>query len=161
MPQPVRVDRGDFKMHRFAVAALLLVSTSPALAAPRNAEDAEIARLADKLNDPRMQSSMSGIMVAMADMFMDLRVDKLRAAIARIDPDSRSDRDWDGARTLGDVIARDDPNFRDKIEDGSRMAVGTMGAKAGTMAKMMPELRQMGERMGRDMEKAMRNLPRD
>ena len=148
-------------MHRFAVAALLLVSTSPALAAPRNAEDAEMARLADKLNDPRMQSSMSGIMVAMADMFMDLRVDKLREAIARIDPQSRSDRDWDGARTLGDVIARDDPNFRDKIEDGSRMAVGTMGAMAGSMAEMMPELRQMGERMGKSMEKAMRNLPRD
>jgi hypothetical protein len=148
-------------MHRFAVAALLLVSTSPALAAPRNSEDAEMARLADKLNDPRMQSSMSGIMVAMADMFMDLRVDKLRAAIARIDPDSRSDRDWDGARTLGDVIARDDPNFRDKIEDGSRMAVGTMGAMAGSMAEMMPELRQMGERMGKSMENAMRNLPRN
>lgn len=120
-----------------------------------------MARLADKLNDPRMQSSMSGIMVAMADMFMDLRVDKLRAAIARIDPDSRSDRDWDGARTLGDVIARDDPHFRDKIEDGSRMAVGTMGAMAGSMAEMMPELRQMGERMGKSMEKAIRNLPRD
>ena len=148
-------------MHRFAVAALLLVSTSPALAAPRNAEDAEMARLADKLNDPRMQSSMSGIMVAMADMFMDLRVDKLREAIARIDPQSRSDRDWDGARTLGDVIARDDPNFREKLADGSRMAVGTMGAMAGSMAEMIPELRQMGERMGKSMEKAMRNLPRD
>jgi hypothetical protein len=149
-------------MHRFmAVAALLLVSASPALADSRNREDAEMARVADKLNDPRTQSAMSGMMVAMADMFMDLRVDKLRAAIARIDPDSRSDRDWDGARTLGDVIARDDPNFREKLADGSRMAVGTMGAMAGTMAEMMPELRQMGERMGRDMEKAMRNLPRD
>jgi hypothetical protein len=149
-------------MHRFmAVAALLLVSASPALADSRNREDAEMARVADKLNDPRTQSAMSGMMVAMADMFMDLRVDKLRAAIARIDPDSRSDRDWDGARTLGDVIARDDPNFREKLADGSRMAVGTMGAMAGTMAEMMPELRQMGERIGRDMEKAMRNLPRD
>ncbi len=148
-------------MHRFAVAALLLVSTSPALADSRNREDAEMARMADKLNDPRTQSAMSGMMVAMADMFMDLRVDKLRAAIARIDPDSRSDRDRDGARTLGDVIARDDPNFREKLADGSRMAVGSMGAMAGTMADMLPQLRAMGERMGRDMEKAMKRLPRD
>ena len=84
-------------MHRFAVAALLLVSASPALAAPRDSdsrrEDAEMARMADKLNDPRTQSAMSGMMVAMADMVMDLRVDKLRAAIARIDPDARNDRD--------------------------------------------------------------------
>ncbi len=149
-------------MHRFmAVAALLLVSTSPALADPRNREDAEMARMADKLNDPRTQSAMSGMMVAMADMFMDLRVDNLRAAIARIDPDSRSDRDWDGARTLGDIVERDDPNFRRNIESGSRMAVGSMGAMAGTMADMLPQLRAMGERMGRDMDKAMKRLPRD
>ena len=149
-------------MHRFmAVAALLLVSMSPALADPRNREDAEMARMADKLNDPRTQSAMSGMMVAMADMFMDLRVDKLRAVIARIDPESRSDRDWDGARTLGDVIARDDPNFREKLADGSRTAVGSMGAMAGTMADMLPQLRAMGERMGRDMDKAMKRLPRD
>lgn len=148
-------------MHRFAVAALLLVSASPALAAPRSQEDAEMARLADRLNDPRMQSAMSGMMVAIADMFIDLRVDKLRAAIAKIDPEARDNRDWDGARTLGDMMRRDDPNFREKLEDGSRMAVGTMGAMAGTMADMLPELRQMGERMGRDMEKAMKRLPRD
>ena len=152
-------------MHRIVVAALLLVSTSPALAAPRHPEDAEVARAADKLNDPRMQSAMSGMMVAMADMFMDLRVDKLRAAIARIDPDARDDRDlardWDGERTLGDVIQRDDPHFRDKIEDGSRMAVGSMGAMASGMADMMPQLREMGERMSRSMEKAMSRLPRE
>jgi hypothetical protein len=153
-------------MHRklpraFAVAALLLVSTSPALAGSRTQEDADMARMADKLNDPRTQSAMSGMMVAMADMFMDLRVDKLRAAIAKIDPDARNDRDWDGARTLGDMMRRDDPNFRDKIEDGSRMAAGAMGAMAGSMAEMMPELRQMGERMGKQMEKAMKRLPRE
>ena len=148
-------------MHHFIVAALLLVSTSPALAAPRHPQDAEIARAADKLNDPRMQSAMSGMMVAMADMFMDLRVDKLRAAIARIDPDARDDRNWDNARTLGDVIQRDDPHFRDKIGDGSRMAVGSMGAMATGMADMMPQLRDMGERMGRSMEKAMSRLPRE
>ena len=152
-------------MHRFAVAALLLVSSTSVLAAPRDSdsrrEDAEMARVADKLNDPRTQSAMSGMMVAMADVFMDLRVDKLRAAIARIDPDARDNQDWDGARTLGDIVERDDPYFRDKIEDSSRMAVGSMGAMAGGMAEMMPELRRMGERMGKQMEKAMRNLPRD
>jgi hypothetical protein len=151
-------------MHRFAVAALLLVSTSPALAAPRahdsGREDAEMARVADRLNDPRMQSAMSGMMVAMADMFMDLRVDKLRAAIAKIDPESRDDRDWDNARTLGDVMERDDPHFREHLADGSRMAVGTMGAMAGTMAEMAPEFRAMAERMGRDLEKTMRRMPR-
>jgi hypothetical protein len=148
-------------LRTFAVAALLLVSTTPALADSRAREDAEMARMADKLNDPRTQSAMSGMMVAMADMFMDLRIDKLRAALAKMDPDSRNDRSWDGARTLGDLIERDDPRFRDKIEGGSRMAVGAMGAMAGSMAEMMPELREMGERMGKQMEKAMKRLPRE
>ena len=142
-------------------AALLLVSTSPAFAASRNAEDAEMARLADRLNDARTQSAVSGMMIAMADMVMDIRVDKLRAAIAGIDPDWRDDRERDDARTLGDVVERDNPNFRDRIEDGSRMAVGTMGAAASGIAVMVPELRKMSERMGRDVEKAMRRLPRD
>ncbi len=148
-------------MHRAAIVALLLASTSAAYGAPRNHEDAEVASIAGKLSDPRTQSAVSGMMVAMADMVMDLRVDKLREAIARIDPDSRADRDWDGARTLGDVIARDDPDYRDRLADRSRMAVGTMGAMAGGMAEMLPELRRMGERMGKSMEKAMRDLPRD
>lgn len=148
-------------MHRFAVAVCLLVSTSPALAASRSAEDAEIARTAEKLNDPRMQSAVSGMMLAVADMVMDLRVDKLREAIARVDPEARNDDYRDDARTLGDVVERDDPNFRGRLAERSRMAVGTMGAIAVGMADMIPELRQMGERMGRDMEKAMRNLPRD
>lgn len=148
-------------MHRVVVAALLLVSTSPVLADSRNREDAEMARLADKLNDSRTQSAMSGMVVAMADVFMDLRVDKLRAAIARIDPDARDDRDADGARTLGDFVERDDPYFREKLANGSRAAIGTMGAVAGTMADMVPELRAMGERMGRDMEKAMKRMPRN
>lgn len=148
-------------MHRFTVAALLLVSTSPALAAPRSAEDRDVARVADKLNDPRTQSAMSGMMVAMADMFMDLRIDKLRAAIDKVDPDARRSNDWDGARTLGDVVERDDPYFREHLADDSRKAVGTMGAMAGSMAEMMPEFRAMAERMGRDLEKTMRRLPRD
>lgn len=147
--------------HVFAAAALLLVPISPALAASRNADDAEIARTAERLNDPRTQSAVSGMVIAMADMVMDLRVDKLRAAIARIDPEARRERNWDDARTLGDVVERDDPNFRDRLEDSSRMAVGTMGAMAGSIADMVPDLRRMGERMGRDVAKAMRNLPRD
>ncbi len=148
---------------RLPFLALLLagVATSPAVAASHHAEDADMARIADKLNDPRTQSAMSGMMIAMADMFMDLRVDKLRAAIGKIDPDAEHDRNWDGARTLGDVMERDDPYVRDKMADGSRQAVGTMGAMAGSMVRMLPELRTIGERMNREMEKAVRRLPRD
>ena len=147
--------------HFIAATAFAAAWVTPALAESRTAENAEIARAAEKLNDPRMQSAVSGMMLAVADMVMDVRIDKFREAIARIDPEARDDRDFDDARTLGDVVERDDPYFRERLADSSRMAVGTMGAVAGSMADMVPELQKMGERIGRDLEKATRNLPRD
>jgi hypothetical protein len=150
---------------RLPFVALLLASivATPAFAGSRHPEDAEIARAADKLNDPAMQSAMSGVMVAMADMMMSMRVDKFRDAVAKVDPDARRDRDgdWDNARTLGDVVQRDNPRFRDDLRDNSRMAMGMMGSMATSMAGMMPEFRAMAERMSRDLEKTMRRLPRD
>lgn len=147
---------------RLPFAALLLAGVAtPALAAPRHADDAEVARTVERLNDPVFQSALSGAMLAMSDALMDVRIDRLRAAIARIDPDAR--RDWDDGdtRTLGDLMARDDPYFREKLAHGSRAAIGTMGTMATSMADMAPELRAMAERMGRDVERAMRRLPRD
>jgi hypothetical protein len=150
---------------RLPFVALILASVvaMPALAGSRHPEDAEIARAADKLNDPRMQDAMSGMMVAMADMMMSMRIDKFRDAVAKVDPDARRDRDgdWDNARTLGDVMERDNPRFREELAGNSRMAMGMMGTMATSMADMMPEFRAMAERMGRDIEKTMRRLPRD
>lgn len=148
---------------RLPFVALLLatVAVSPSFAASRHPEDAEIARAASKLNDPQMQDAMSGMMVAMADMMMSMRVDKFRDAVAKVDPDARRDRDFDDARTLGDVMARDNPRFREDLADNSRKAMGMMGVIATSMADMMPEFRAMAERMGRDLEKTMRRLPRD
>ena len=147
---------------RYSVAILLLGAvTTPALAARHHGEDAEAAHVAERLNDPAMQSAVSGMMLAMSDAFMDLRVDRLRAAIARVDPDLRDDdADWDQPRTVGDMIARDDPYYREHLARDSRRAVGTMGAMASGMAEMVPELRAMGDRMGRDIDRAMRRMPR-
>ena len=101
------------------------------------------------------------MMIAMTDALMDVRVDKLRDAIGRIDPDSRAANNdhRDNPRTVGDMVERDNPEFRRNIADGSRRAMATMGAAAAGMASMLPELREMGERMGRQMEKAMSRIP--
>ncbi len=148
-------------MRRLAVATLLALAVSPATAASRSSDEREAARVAARLNSPAAQDAVSGIMVAFADLLMDVRVDKLRAAIARVDPDFRGDSDADDVRTLGDLVRRDDPYFRERLADDSRVAVGTVGAMASGMADMLPELRAMGDRMGRDIEKAIRRLPRD
>ena len=147
-------------MRPLIVAMLLACTVSPALAGSRHAEEADARRIADRLNDPSMQSALSGALVAMTDMMMDLRIDTFRDAIARVDPDARADRDWDGAQTLGDVVARNDPYFRERVAGESRVAVGAMGAAASGMADMLPELRAMADRIGRQVEQTERRIAR-
>ena len=147
-------------MRKILIAALLTSVATPALAASHHAEDREIARTAARLSDPSTQAALSGMVLAMTDAFMDVRIDKLRAAIDRIDPDARDRRDNDDARTLGDVVARDNPYFRDDLARDTRHATGAFGDAATGMADMLPELRNMGDRIGRQIEESMRRFPR-
>jgi hypothetical protein len=149
-------------MRRLIISAVLLAAASPALARSHNADDAEAMRVAQTLNDPRTQDALSGVMTAMADMMMGMRIDKLRDAVARVDPEAAAnDREFGrgNARTIGDMIERDDPYFRERLAGGTKMATRAMGSMATTMAGMLPELRAMGEKMERDMDRAMRKFP--
>ncbi len=146
-----------FAMRRLVVAALLIAAATPAVARSTHADDAEAARIARTINDPRTQDGISGMMTAMADMMLDLRVDKLRNAVAKIDPEARFDDD--GARTIGDMVERDDPYFRERLSGETRQATRMMGTMATTMAAMLPEFRAMGEKIERDMDRAMRKFP--
>ena len=141
-------------MRKFVIATLLSGIAGPALAAAHHAEDREIARTAARFADPSTQAALSGMVLAMTDALMDIRVDKLRAAIDRIDPDARDRRDDDGARTLGDVVARDDPYFREDIARGSRDAVRSFGAAATGMAEVVPELRRLTDKLERQIEQS-------
>jgi hypothetical protein len=144
-------------MRSVLLLALLASIASPALAAPRHPDDAEAARMAERLNDPRLQSAMSGMMIAMADMMMSLRIDGMRDAMRRIDPDAG---DFGGdARTLGEAMTRDDPDFRDRLAGQARGGTAMMGSMASGMATMLPELRAMGDRIARDVERTARRFP--
>lgn len=142
-----------------SVLLLVLLSTAatPTLAAPRHPQDAEAARMADRLNDPRTQAATSGMMGAMVDMMMSMRIDGMRDAMRRIDPDAGDF--GDGARTLGEAMTRDDPDFRDRLDGQTRAGTAMMGTMASGMAAMLPQLRAMGERVARDMERTARRFP--
>lgn len=144
-------------MRSVLLLALLATAATPAVAAPRHPDDREAARMAERLNDPRTQSALSGMMVAMADMMMSMRIDGLRDAMRRIDPDAGDF--GDGARTLGEAMTRDDPDFRDRLDGQARAGTAMMGTMATGMAAMLPELRAMGERIARDMERTARRFP--
>jgi HAMP domain-containing protein len=145
---------------RYAILAIALAATvaAPAMARARHSEDVEAARMAKTFNDPRMQDSLADALGALTDAFMDVRIDRLRAAVSKIDPEARYDDD--GARTIGEMVARDDPNFREHIDGQSRMALRTMGSMASGMAEMLPEFRRMAEEFGRKVERQSRRIDR-
>jgi hypothetical protein len=145
---------------RFVILAAALFATvsTPAFPRAKNADDREAARVAKTFNDPRTQDALADALGALTDAFMDMRIDRLRAAVSRIDPDARYDDD--GARTLGDMMARENPNFRQEMQGQSRAALRTMGSMATGMAEMLPELRRMAEEFGRKMERETRRIDR-
>ncbi len=145
---------------RFAILAVALAATvsTPALARNRHADDREAARVAKTFNDPRMQDSLADTLGALTDALMEVRIDRLRAAVARIDPEVGYDRD--GARTIGEMVERDDPDFRERMDRDSRVALRSMGSAATGMAEMLPEFRRMAEDFSRKIERDMRRIER-
>lgn len=145
---------------RAATFALLIASTLavPAMAGPRTADEREAARIARTLEDPRTQDALAGAMVALTDSLLDVRIDRLRAAMARIDPEAGY-RD-DDARTLGDIVRRDDPDFERNLYRDTRRATAAMGAAASGLADLLPEFRRMAEDFSRKVERETRRIER-
>jgi hypothetical protein len=133
-----------------------LLATSPAVAQNRGADDAEIARMADRLNSPVAQAGMADMMTALSGMLMSMRVDGLGDAVRRVDPRARTDP-FGGARTVGEMMSRDDPDFQRNIGERSRQGAAMMGSMASMMARMLPQFRAMAEQMGRDVERTARD----
>jgi hypothetical protein len=75
--------------------------------------------------DPRTAMAMAGAMKAVTDAILDVRIDGVRRAA---DPYARND----GAQTIGDLMARRDPNYREHIhQDMARAGRTAIGAARG------------------------------
>lgn len=118
------------------------ISTSPAVAAQDT--QAKLDKIADRLNDPIVQGAVAGALGGMLDSIMDIRIDGIAKAL---EPLNRGKPIRVPGRTLGEMAERDDPYYRERIQDNARYAVGSMGAMAGALSAAMPEL-----------ERAMRRL---
>jgi len=101
---------------------------------------------------------MADMLGSITDAFMDVRIDRLRAAMARTDPEIA--REGDGARTLGDMVTRDDPYARERLDRQSRTAMRAMGSAATGIADMLPEFRRIGEDFSRKVERETRKIER-
>jgi hypothetical protein len=143
----------------FVAAAFAL--SAPALAADRSSEATRDAQdMAEKLNNPAMQSAMAGGLSALMSAFLDMRVDGIAKALEPLNGGKKLKMK---GRTVREMAERQDPRFEEKMQGSTRAAVAGMGALATAMATMMPQLEEamgkMGDAMDNAKEKARDTLP--
>lgn len=132
----------------FAVpaAAQDIVLDEPQAASTADTETME--RMADRLRDPATQEALASTMAVMAEVLLDLPLAPILEPLAeaageatgedigRVDPDATLRKMAPGSENLSDEI-------REKLP----IAMGSMASMTGAMAKMVPALREMAERM--------------
>lgn len=134
--------------------ALLSLATAMALPTAAAAHDhgagraaAEIADVADVLQDPAMQEELAATVTDVVDAVMDMPVGPLARIAAHIDPHSDL-ADVDPDATVADLAGRRGRRDVARLDDDVRHGTAMMGEMTAVMAAMLPAMAEMA----RDME---------
>ena len=131
-------------MRSVLLPVLALSFASPALAATSEAQR-DVQKMADRLNDRGTQTAMADTLSTMLGALMNIRLDGVAKALEPLNQGRKLDM---LGKTVGDMVAKDDPHFEDRMHDGTRAAVGSMGALASALAVMIPQLEKAAKKMG-------------
>ncbi len=130
---------------RSALLAIIALSfATPAFAATSEAQQ-DLEVMADTLKNPRTQDAMAGALGAMMGAMLDMRIDGIAKALEPLNGGKKLKMK---GKTLRELAERKDPRFEDKMHNGTRAAVGGMGALASAMAVMLPQLEEAARKMG-------------
>jgi hypothetical protein len=140
----------------FALPLLALTLPAPALAQDMDSDTAAAAR---QLQDPRAQDALADALSAMVAAMLDMRIGGVVNAVAKADPEGRA-RPVDPDMTVADMAAKGNPDFQDNLNDDIRGGTRMVGAMAGAMAELLPQLsglaRDVEERVARAKDAARR-----
>lgn len=137
--------------------SLPLLAVSLSLSVPATAQDegAE-SEMIEKLNDPEFQDDMVSVMSGFMAAMMDLPIGQFAAAMEKAVPEDLNDggtfSNVDPDATLGDLAARDNPDFNADMEDKMRKGTVMMGIMASEFGALLPQLKAIGEKMKRRMD---------
>jgi hypothetical protein len=113
------------------------------LATPAAAQDMpDVARVADRLQDPVVQEGVAAAISALAGIVLDTRVGAFAHAV---DPETEVARD----ATLRDLKRRSDPDFERRLRENTRRSVRRAGNAAGDVAVGAQELGRTADRLAR------------
>jgi hypothetical protein len=137
--------------------SLPLLAVSLSLSVPAAAQDeAAESEMIDKLNDPEFQDDMVSVMSGFMTAMMDLPIGQFAAAMEKAVPEDLNDGETfsnvDPDTTLGDLAARDNPDFNADMEDKMRKGTAMMGIMASEFGALLPQLKAIGEKMKRRMD---------
>jgi hypothetical protein len=138
------------RLPRLAVIALPIAAL--ALPAPAFAADRDLARAAERLQDPRTQDALAETLSALVGAMLDIKVGGIANAVAKADPKGRV-RDVDPDMTVRDMAAKDNPDFAEKLDDDVRTGTRMVGALAGALVTVLPQL----ETIARDVEEQVKD----
>ena len=137
---------------RFVLSIALATAAFPASAYARTAEQAP--HMAQRLSDPIVQAQVALVAAAMSQMMLDMKIGPLAKSLgamgvhdaANLPPDAR----------LGDMIGPDARNAPKIIAREMPKVMGQMGAMAGAMEAMLPQLQGILRNMQRQIEHSQR-----
>jgi hypothetical protein len=148
---------------RFRFAALAIAGaalTAPVAAHPdmqksSNAANtqADMEAMANQMSDPKMQDGMADMVENMGEVMMKFPIGKMFKAIETARPGTVRD-EMDDDTTLADLAGRDGEDMPKMLGKETRRAMSMMGGFTKAFATMIPEF----EKMGRDMEKQMKDV---
>lgn len=122
-----------------ALMALPLLALAFPVSAQAQDQDKGLARAAAQLQDPATQDALANVLSALVASMLDLKVGGIANAVAKADPKGRVEP-VDPDLTVRDMAARGNPDFADDIDQNVRSGTRMMGAMAGAMAEMLPQL---------------------
>ncbi|WP_308514697.1 hypothetical protein [Sphingomonas flavescens] len=135
-------------MRKTVVALSTLIIAVPAAAQP------VAPQLPPVLTDPASAQRLTGVLDAITDAVLGMRVGEVRAAI-----DGREPTPQERATTVRDMARRDDPDF-DRHLHGKLAAVGpTIQQGAQAVNRALPEVMRSLDQAQRSIERAVANLP--
>ena len=130
-------------MYRIVFGILALTSASPALAQDRTPlppQSVDAAKVGALLSNPLVQELVASSIDQYADALLQTHVGPLAKLADTRDHVRPED-------TLGDLAARDHPNYRRDLHEQARSAVAATGQAARDMASLSAEMRQTTARL--------------
>jgi TolA-binding protein len=144
--------------------SVLLGSIALALSTPAMASDApskttqDAQDMAEKMNNPAVQSAMVSGLDGMLAALLDMRIDGIAKALEPLNGGKKLKMK---GRTVREMAERDDPRFEQKMQGNTRAMASGMGALASALAAAMPQLEAAMDKMDDAMDKAKDRLPGD